>query len=265
MTLRRLTQVREHKAYPDFDTDISISKSDVTTLYFYSSPTGEVKMGRCYCMIVFSRTWLHGKKIKVRWQGESNNPENRIFREIQILDGQYDRTSMVDFPNNSDRITKGNGVLYSHSPSEHGLKEWSTHEFTANTSGGNQDDVTLFVQLTDVWSAWNIKLWIDYIRVYEGDELAWSTEMTDALTLEQTGTANDYGYVGYFIAIALNITETFGLGKALIEPPDVGGYYILGVYMRLTRPKYDKIKADDHNIPRAILRLARDIILERLF
>jgi len=62
----------------------------------------------------------------------------------------------------------------------------------------------------------------------------------------------------------LNLYETLNVQVTMIEPSDAGGYNLLGFWVRKLRAKYDKILFDDHNIPRAVLRLARDIVGDRL-
>jgi len=62
----------------------------------------------------------------------------------------------------------------------------------------------------------------------------------------------------------IEFTETLKCADKIIEPPDVGGYWILGFWVRKVRAIYDKVKADDHNIPVFVLRKARDIIGESL-
>lgn len=65
--------------------------------------------------------------------------------------------------------------------------------------------------------------------------------------------------------IQVQLKDTLVLSPQLINPPYAGGYYILGFWVRKVRAKYDKIKSDDHNIPRSVLRKARDVLGEGLF
>ncbi|MBA7551728.1 hypothetical protein ES705_44276 [subsurface metagenome] len=56
------------------------------------------------------------------------------------------------------------------------------------------------------------------------------------------------------------IISSMGLREHEMFPNEAGGYFILGEYLRIPRNKLDIVEVDDHNIPRLILRQARDLV-----
>jgi len=60
------------------------------------------------------------------------------------------------------------------------------------------------------------------------------------------------------------IRDSITLGSRLINPPDAGGYWIQGFWVRKVRARLDKTLANDHNIPTAVLQVCRDILKERI-
>jgi len=268
--LERVTQLREHNVYehilPEYIPDIRFIKPDGTTLRIDSYIAGPSSMGHGHCFIVFRRSWLHGKTVKIRWRGYTSYTGPPLgYALITIIDGAYDRRSFTDFPDKYPMVIKGNGQLYYYEKRSPGGFPWEEHTFTADLSGGIMDYVTLFVVLVDARKYHTIYVDIDYIRVYDGDTLVFSQEFTENVIMEVTGTHNDYGYIGPPIVPPVyrpEFTLSWKNISSMVKPEEGGGYWILGYWVRKVRARYDKILADDHNIPRLVLIKVKDLLGE---
>jgi hypothetical protein len=262
----RTTQLREHNSYyysfPE-EPDILIQKSGASELEINSFTAGDESFGEGHCFIVFKKTFLHGKTVKVRWKGNDTLGAGRYPYSIDILDGDYLRTSMSDFPNENPRATKGNGVLYNHKrEAENGAWGYEEHQFVANCSGASTNYVTLFVSLHDAWVEDKALMALDYIKILDGAVEVFVNDFDDAVEMGLTGTYNDYGIIGSQWRAEIRVKEYLHLDKNMQTPSDIGGVWVCGHYLRYVRPRWDRIKDIDHNIPRTILRQIRDQIQE---
>jgi len=265
----RTTQLREHNCFFDsFPANpiMTFEKHVPHEMRIDSWAGGGESFGAGHCFIVFKKAFIHGKKVEIQWNGFDNLGAGTYPYHIELVDGAYDRASMTDFPDGTARINKGAGSLHFHAK-EANFGAWTDeiYDFTADTSGATEDYVTLFVTLNDAWIGKIMFLHIDYVKILDGATTIFENDFDDDPNMEVTGTFNDYGTVGGVYQPEIFHMEALHLKSSMQSPMDVGGYFILGFWMRKMRPRLDKIKADDHNIPRAILRLARDIIEERLF
>jgi hypothetical protein len=218
--------------------------------------------GNAYIFIGFKKSWLNGKTIKVYWECPYSAGGKR---RIEILDDYYDRASMTDFPDQADRILKGNGSLYSH---EHiPAIGWHTDEVTFSASWASKEYVTVFVTVIDdgngtyygTWGYYNL----GWIEIWQGVSKVWSMlfglSHTGNPTWELTGTQNNYGYLGNIWHEEVNIIRELSVGKKMVTPSDEGGHWILGFWVPHVRERLTKIRASDHNTPRTILQRARDL------
>ena len=153
-------------------------------------------MGGMYMFFVVDRAWLHDKYIRWRWLGAYTHTFTSL---AQIWDGEYDRSSMVDFPSGAGRISKGNGLLQT-LDSNVGSFAMETKDIQADTSGGSEEKCTIAFFFADSWNAQQGYLELDWIEINTGAGGAGpinDEQFTDAIVPEQTGTTADYGYIGY--------------------------------------------------------------------
>ncbi|MCK4266367.1 MAG: hypothetical protein KAX31_03740, partial [Thermoplasmata archaeon] len=83
---------REHRIYAN---PATIVWSKPTATLFRGRSTPNLSQGRWYMFFVVDRAWLNGKYIRWRWLGQYSWT---FATYAQIWDGEYDRSSMVDFP-----------------------------------------------------------------------------------------------------------------------------------------------------------------------
>jgi len=188
-------QLREHKSSGAYLPDFRFLKPSASVLRIDSYLGTFIPRGNGYLFKNFSRAWLHGKKVSVRWSMWAEFKESNNLR-FEVLDGAYDRSSMTDFPDGATRPYKGSGLL--------ALISWTTGPFdwTTVTSGvldlsaGVLDDCCLFVWLNDYASYRKFYVDIDYVQVLSAGDIVLRSEdfLTDPV-MEITGTYNDYGYI----------------------------------------------------------------------
>ena len=153
-------------------------------------------MGSWYIFFVVDRAWLHGKYIRWRWQGAYTHT---FTTSLQIWDGEFVRSSMVDFPDGSGPITKGNGILQT-LDSNVGTFAAETVDVQADTSGGSEEKCTVIFRCGDAWSGQQGYYQLDWIEINTGAAGSGTIsdeQFTDSIIAEQAGTRNDYGYIGY--------------------------------------------------------------------
>lgn len=184
-----LFSLREHKVYAVQNPDYTFSKSGASVVRV---TTTDPSYGDGYIFRSFPRSWLNGKKIKVKWKGEYFIAPFTTW--LRVYDGEYVRSSDVDFPSGSGLPTKGNGLLV-----EVRLKTGNFDEtYTSGVldlSGGSEDKCTLFMGTHDAW-AWHGWFEVDYLQILDAsDAVLCSEDFTDNVHMEVTGTFGDYGYI----------------------------------------------------------------------
>ncbi len=209
MTIR--FSLREHNRISSYEPDISFSREGATELRMYSTLAGG---GDGYVFFVCDRAWLNGKYLRWRWKGEDNLVSLHFNWRLLIYDGEYDRSSDVDFPDDNSILIKGNGLLQ-----EVGNKEavgaWGPETLDAqvDVSGGSETKCTVMFKLIDAWTGRFVLMDIDWIEVNTGAAGAgnlYVEHFTDTPTMEVTGTDHDYGYVSSG-DIVVGFPHSFGL------------------------------------------------------
>lgn len=179
-------QIREH----DRSAYYPIMVYSKTATYLQCA-SGTTSLGYSWWFVVCDTSWLHGKWFRVYWYDTGYS-----YQRVRLYDGSYNRSSMVDFPNNAGILLKGNGFLGDVCTVDNALE---TDDVQLDTSGASLDQVTLFFLLSDSWTAQVMTLRVYWFEINEGSGgsgniFSWdfSTAGT-TLTMEQTGTYNDYG------------------------------------------------------------------------
>lgn len=152
---------REHSSTP-FGSMISDAQIEV------ASPNRAVIIstefntyGITYFFKSFPIELIEDKDVKLKYQITTSGTSVPKCR-FQLVDGAYDRTNDSDFPQNTDRLLKGNGILDSDEISS--LSGSPTHTLTA--SGGTEDFITIFVQQPDSHQTdHNANCFIEFIEI----------------------------------------------------------------------------------------------------
>lgn len=193
-------QLREHKCYASYTPVFSYSIAD--TISVYQSSTNP-SLGHSYQFVVIKNSYLDGKYLRYRWrQYCSQDSPGVVVAYSWIYDGAYDRSNNTHFPDGSAIITFGNGLLQTlgSTPQDWGWSDWETEDHLVDVSGGSEENVTILFRLHDAWGSQNTGLQIDWIEINDGaggtDNLyTFDFETATNIVMENTGTAQDYGYV----------------------------------------------------------------------
>ncbi len=179
-------QLREHDYHPSYNPAIVFTKF-ADKIQMLSSPTSSLGQGNIF--ITVNRDWIDGKYLRWRWQNSYGS--GRVY----LMDGDYDRSSMVDFPSNGGMNYKGNGVLQTLDTTT-AIK---TSDVLIDASGGIEDNVTILVRLQDSWTSTIVYLDVFWLEINEGaggagNIISWDMSTGGTVrTMEVTGTLNDYG------------------------------------------------------------------------
>jgi len=193
--------LREHKSYAAYPVAVDFSKPDASTVRIHSPEGGAPgRLGKGYAFIVAPRAWLNGKYLRFNISGHFGAAVDRIVNEVLIYDGEYDRSSDVDFPSGSTLLLKGNGLLQTVLQKNfHGFYGPETHDILINVAGGSEEKCTIFFQLNDGWSAnYDIQFDIHWFEINTGaggSGPLYDEQFTDTVHMEVTGTQGDYGYI----------------------------------------------------------------------
>jgi len=180
--------------------------STLTSVMEYSkNPDGSLKIystadsrGGALAFFVADREWLYGKKINFKYKYSTNYVDSRYF-DIKVYDGNYNRTwdcfpnlDSVPWPifgagllsSDSYYITGGGGSIQTDSTG------------VLDLTNGTQDEVSVFFYYWDGGVGWfSLDLYEINITT-SADEQAMFYNLTPAsetVTMEKTGTENDYG------------------------------------------------------------------------
>ena len=151
-------------------------------------------MGRLYMFFVVPRAWIHGKYLRWRWAAY---PGGTARSHVEVWDGSYERSSLVDFPDGSGPVSKGNGMLQelaNRGPTFSAL----TDDVQIDTSGGNQSDVTIIFWTNDAWSGNYALFELDWIEVNDsagGADNLYFEPFDPASYISEAGGSNGYGYI----------------------------------------------------------------------
>ena len=192
-----LFNLREHKYDAEFDPVITFDKPAASMLRA-NSTAGSIGDGRMF-VVCQDRDWLNGKYIRWGWRGYMSIGGPLSAFSVRIYDGEYDRSSMVDFPNGAGMLVKGAGLL----------QTLATHDTTfaseiqdvlVDVSAGTLPKCTIFFLLHDAWNTWSFWERIEFFEINSNPggsgKLARMYFTDDTIHMEVTGTLNDYGYIG---------------------------------------------------------------------
>jgi len=186
-------QLREHRAWAGYNSYITFTKPTSTVLRIDDNAAGYMANG--YFFKNYPRNYLNGKTIRITWRGYwSYAPTPRDYARLEVVDGSYTRSSMTDFPDFQGRTSKGAGLLeYLYHNLTFG---WVTETLgPLDLSAGTEQWCSLFVLLTDYWEQQNPWIEIDTIEIMSGATVLETIHFLSAVTMEQSGTYNDYGTV----------------------------------------------------------------------
>lgn len=195
-------QRREHNHYlnPLFTPNYIWNFGVANRVEMVSSPA--TSMGRGYNFFVIPKDLLHNRYLRYNWSGQTTFVGAINPWIVQVLDGEYDRSSLVDFPDGAPRILKGAGLLYSWVRSAAG-GNWgplTDDQGPLDLSAATFDFVTIFFNLADAWSGITLGMrnfWMEINTGAGGAGNVCTFLFNNAKDndVEQAGSFNDYGLI----------------------------------------------------------------------
>ena len=188
-------ELREHRSYAGYVPVMVFEKLSPTDVSVDSFTSGTASIGQGYCFHNFSRTYLDGKRLRIRWMTEIS-PDFLGTIYFEVVDGHYDRESMVDFPDNADRIWKGSGQLELIAW-RNTSAEWEiVTSGVLDLSGGTEDECCVFIWIRDARDDARTRVRVDYFEVLDADlNRLWYEHFLADVDMDVTGTYNDYGTI----------------------------------------------------------------------
>jgi mannan endo-1,4-beta-mannosidase len=197
-----IAQLKEYDVYSSYNAYFEFFVNG-STLRIAS--TSAAQSGNGYALFVVNPAWLNGTYLRFNVSGNFGATTDRVVNGVYIYDGRYDRWNTTDFPGNQGFPTKGYGLLQNvWEKNFHGSYGPEVNDVLIyNASGGIMGEVTIFFICSDAWqAAYNERFDIHWIEVNTGSggsgNLA-RMEFDDNVTMEVTGTYNDYGLTRKYV------------------------------------------------------------------
>lgn len=188
--------------------------------WVYSKPSASILrgasndpgIGNSLFFFTVSRDYIQGKYLRITWQADVSWAT--WGHAVYVYDGSYDRSSASDFPTGGGMAVKGNGLLQT-GIARQGDFGPVTEEFQVDVSGGILDNVTVFIYSRDAWGSQDGWVQVDTLEINElaaGSGMLYRQLFIEALNMELTGTAGDYGYIGSVCPpVAANLSAGFDI------------------------------------------------------
>jgi len=197
-------QLREFDFYGSSgNPDVRFSKPDATILRIDSYTGGSGSRGMGYVFLNIPRSDLNGKKLRIRWNVYYTYPDSRDLKlgTLYVFNAAFDRKDMTSYfkPGQSrEPMLDYTHIEAMHYPGPKGRSGWlgwrTDTSGVLSLSGWSSDYVTVLIKLTDWWSGQRVIVDIDYLQILDSSNNVLKTfHFTGSVSMEQTGTYNDYG------------------------------------------------------------------------
>jgi len=232
-------QLREFDYSSSYNPDIRFSKPDPSVLRIDSYTAGSSSLGRGYVFLNIARSFLNGKKLRIRWNVYYSYPDSRDLKLgiLYVFDAQFDRADMTSyFQPEQDRepIFDYTNVEATYYPGPLGSSGWLG--WRVDTSGvldlsaWTSDYVTILIRMHDSWTGQTVMVDVDYVQILDAsDNVVREYHFDQDIVMEVTGTLNDYGYMLIAMAYEKTLTETLGLADTVVKAPSAVRAEALGL------------------------------------
>lgn len=202
-------QIREFKHSSSFNPDIAFSTGDddPPTHVLINSNSASIGMG--FFWLIIKRSYLDGKKLKIRWNGYWSYSDTKTNIFFAISDDEGDRfDDSGDFgnegENNRPTTFGGNGgavsytELLSYTCVGSGWGGWRENTSAViDVSSWTSDYINILVWLQDGWNSQTVQTKIDWIKILDSDDSELATidiKSSDyPLAMEREATTKDAG------------------------------------------------------------------------
>ena len=182
-------QLREH--YHGWSDTKGITYSKECASYVHAEDSAGAASDDGHVFLVFAKADFQADdEINVTYRVNIPDDTNAWYA---VRDGSYDRSSMTDFPDGSPALSKGNGSVLSGSLTDD--DGWHTLNLIIAPANYSEDYITVDLWIFKKYSGYTYELDVDRVWITRDAATLLDDHFTGALTMEVTGTANDYGYI----------------------------------------------------------------------
>jgi len=211
--------LREHKLYAAYGVDVSFTKPDSTNVRMTSTAGS---LGQGWMFLIRDRSWLNGKKIRIKWSGYSSYAHTVYLR---VYDGTYNEGSDTDFPTGSDILTKGAGLLQTVRSKTGTFSEEDWTSDPLSLGSGTQTYATITISAVDPWGGQDYYFNVDLIQLIDGSTVVYEDEFTDDVHMDHTGSEGDHGYCSsdvqiQYVTDSISLTDAPSINKNLTVVAD---------------------------------------------
>lgn len=196
-----LWSLREHQTSVDYYPNFLFSKPTSSVLRIDSYTAGAGSLGHGYAFIIIPRSFLHGKKITIRWNLYFSNPidpRDLMLLRAGVFDTELHRAQTLAIKPIEDIFTN---VYVTHYPAPLGVggsARWLGWRIDSSgildLSSFSSNYVTLLIRLGDAWIGQTVMGDIDYLQIKDqNNNVLIEYHFNESVLMERTGTYEDYG------------------------------------------------------------------------
>lgn len=203
-TPEKIIQLREFDKSKNYAPKIFFKKPSPSVLRIDSSSGGSSSLGRGYVFFSYPREELNGKRLLIRWNEYYSRADSRELKltTLYVFDALFSRTDMSSYfkpDQNREPIFDYTHIQVMYYPGPSGRSGWlgwrEDLSEPLNLSSWQSEYVTVLVSLKDSWTGSRVMADIDYIQIIDESGVPLdSYDFTGEITMEVTGTYNDYGH-----------------------------------------------------------------------
>jgi hypothetical protein len=193
---------REHQTDPSYRPDIRFSKPTATVLRIDSYTAGISSLGQGFIFIVVPKSYLHGKKVQIYWNGYFSASVSRVIGWVYVLDGVLDRSSKLATTGVTVQFPSIQLLTYATTSGKTGWMGWRLNTSSIiNLSSFSSEYVTLIIGLSDGWDTSTVMLDIDYLNILDANNNVLITyHFTGSLLTDSSGGYEDGGIYRPYIS-----------------------------------------------------------------
>jgi len=215
-----LWQLREHQTLSGYYPNFLFSKPTASVIRIDSYTNGASSLGEGYVFIIMSKSFLHGKKIQVYWNGYLDLTLSRPIGKILVLDTQLNRKQSLPVNWLVNLFTNILLLEYDSVAGQSGWMGWRLDiSNIIDLSSFTSDYVTLVIIGNDGWTGSSTMLDVDYIKILDAnDNVIITYDFDKNIIMEVTNTYEDYGIYRKYISPEPSHGEWSSEETTLIEP-----------------------------------------------
>jgi len=195
-------QLREHQSSPDYYPDIRFAKPTATVIRIDSYTAGVSSLGEGYVFLVVPKSFLHGKKLQIYWNGYFSYKYSRVIGWVLVVDAKLDRAHYLTTEKILDQFPYIMPLSYATITGRTGWMGWRLDTSDVlDLSSFTSEYVTIVIALDDGWIGQTVMIDVDYLNILDAnDNLVKSYHFTETIIMETSGTYEDCGFLRTYVS-----------------------------------------------------------------